>query len=404
MTAKVLRPQSAPDARLHHIDGIRALAALWVVCNHVWLTIYPTVGAPSNPHGLLAVTTGWMIYGHFAVIVFIVVSGYSLAISTTANGHRLPGSFTTFLRRRFTRIVLPYWGALLISLVLATTVLKTMTGTHWDSALPVTIQGALLHVGLLQDTASPAQINHAMWSIAIEWHLYLLFPLILLLRRRIGLLATTALAVAVGAFVSSLFDGGLTLWAEANLLGCFAIGIAAREIVTLDGALRLSQRHTIDPSWRTAAAVSTAGVVALVIWFGSVRAMQSNTLLEPLVGAATGCLLVALGCDRASTLRRALSWKPLVVVGSFSYSLYLLHAPLLQLIWQYAMRPLRLPLHNGYALAALLALGIPLSILVGWIYFQLVERRCMPRQIRICAAPIASSAVRADPRSRAEIS
>ena len=159
-----------------------------MVGNHAWLTVYPTVGAADNPHGLLGAVTTWMVYGHFAVVAFIVVSGYSLAISTTANGARLRGGFPAFLRRRFTRIVLPYWGALALSLALATTAISADTGTHWDAALPVTVKGVVLHVLLLQDFALTGQINHALWSIALEWHIYFLFPLILWLRRRLGLL------------------------------------------------------------------------------------------------------------------------------------------------------------------------------------------------------------------------
>ena len=65
------------------------------------------------------------------------------------------------------------------------------------------------------------------------------------------------------------------------------------------------------------------------------------------------------------------------MVGAYSYSLYLLHAPVLQLVWQYLLRPLGLPLHDGPALAWLLLFGVPTSLLVGWSFYRVVERPCM---------------------------
>lgn len=355
-------------SRLEHLDGLRAVLSLWVVGNHAWLTIYPTVGTADNPHGLLGLATTWMVYGHFAVVAFIVVSGYSLAISTTANGGRLRGGFFVFLRRRFTRIVLPYWGALAVSLVLATTLIGTRTGTHWDAALPVTVKGVVLHALLLQDFALTGQINHALWSIALEWHIYFFFPLILLLRRQFGLLQATFGVVLVGLLVSALHNGGLTLWDEANFFGCFALGVAARE---------LSVRTSPLP-WDLLAGGLLGGFAVVAGILGTLRAAeQSNTLLEPLFGLGIGALLVALSQERSDWLRRGLSWRPLSMVGASSYSLYLLHAPVLQLVWQYLLRPLGLPLHDGPALAWLLLFGVPTSLLVGWSFYRVVERPCM---------------------------
>jgi peptidoglycan/LPS O-acetylase OafA/YrhL len=120
-----------------------------------------------------------------------------------------------------------------------------------------------------------------------------------------------------------------------------------------------------------------AGVVGLCV---ATRAGElSNTLTEPLVATATGGLLIALAGDGAKRLRTVLSGRALASIGSFSYSIYLLHAPVLQLVWQYVMRPLGLPLHDGYALAVLLAVGIPASLGVGWAFYLAIEQSCQPR-------------------------
>lgn len=390
-----MTPQAKPDSRLHYLDGLRALAALWVVCNHVWLTIYLDPARPI-PHGILAALTDWMALGHFAVVAFIVLSGYSLAIGPIKNGYRLKGGSATFLRRRARRILIPYWGALLLSVILALTVLRHRTGTHWDRAIPVSGRGVLAHLLLLQDVRYPAQINHAMWSIAIEWHIYFLFPLLLLLCRRIGLVGATAAFVVAGVVVSHAFpNDGLLLWSEANLIGAFAMGVAGCEVASRGGRLALGNRH-VTPPW----ALITVALMVLILGVLATRdlaraASGSNLLLEPLVGAGMACLLITLAQPSSARLRAALSIKPLVWIGAFSYSLYLLHAPLVQLVWEYGLKPTGLPVDGGGALGYLLVGSLVLSIAVAWLYFLAVERHCMPREMRTAverelASPVGS--------------
>ena len=78
------RPSSRQ--RLAGLDGIRGLAALYVVINHVFLRAFP--GYPVDHAPFWA---GWFIYGRFAVVVFIVLSGFSLALSPARHGWRLDG-------------------------------------------------------------------------------------------------------------------------------------------------------------------------------------------------------------------------------------------------------------------------------------------------------------------------
>ena len=99
--------------RVEWLDGVRALAASFVVLHHVWLMSFN--GFPDNNGPWL---TGWLAYGHLAVAVFIVISGFSLTLSPSRHGYSLSEGGWGFLRRRFWRIVPPYWAALVISAAL----------------------------------------------------------------------------------------------------------------------------------------------------------------------------------------------------------------------------------------------------------------------------------------------
>ena len=87
------------------------------------------------------------------------------------------GGILTFLKRRSQRILPTYYAALALSLLLIWLFIGTVTGTHWDKSLPVTFNGTMVHLLMLQDIESRSQIYHVLWSVALEWHIYFLFPL-----------------------------------------------------------------------------------------------------------------------------------------------------------------------------------------------------------------------------------
>src|SRR2546423_9983249 len=149
-----------PRQRLAGLDGVRGLAALFVVVNHVSLRAFP--GSPVNRAPFWA---GWFIYGRFAVVVFIVLSGFSLALSPAGHGWRLDG-LSRFARRRARRILPAYWAALVFSLVVAWLVVA-QPGEGVPGA-----KSALVNGLLVQNVVGAPSPNRAFWSMAVEAQLY----------------------------------------------------------------------------------------------------------------------------------------------------------------------------------------------------------------------------------------
>src|ERR1700759_5039774 len=112
-TSPVLAPRDLPDRstdgaaprRVAGLDGVRGLAAVYVLMFHCWLLTFPGFPANSGP-----VWSGVFMYGRLAVVFFLALSGFSLALSPAAKGWRL-GGVATFARRRAWRILPPYWAA-----------------------------------------------------------------------------------------------------------------------------------------------------------------------------------------------------------------------------------------------------------------------------------------------------
>src|ERR1700742_370608 len=221
----------APRPRIAGLDGIRGLAALYVVINHVFLRAFP--GYPVDHAPFWA---AWLIYGRFAVVVFIVLSGFSLALSPARRGWRLGGA-AGFARRRARRILPAYWAALAFSLAVAWLIVP-QPGRGVPDLMSVVVNGLLI-----QNIVGAPSPNTAFWSIAFEAQLYVLLPVLLLLIRWRGALtmvATVTLVVAlvgiVGPHVARLDT--FVIESAPDLAALFALGIVSAGIVGAGAARR----------------------------------------------------------------------------------------------------------------------------------------------------------------------
>ena len=123
------------------LDGVRAIAALWVVLSHLWIIPFGM-----NAHdGWLGRLTNWTLYSHFAVDVFIVVSGFCLILPVARTG-ALEGGAWPFFRRRARRILPPFYAALVFSV--AAVLAVQALGHH---ALSVDKPALLANIFLVQD-------------------------------------------------------------------------------------------------------------------------------------------------------------------------------------------------------------------------------------------------------------
>lgn len=296
------------------LDGIRGLAALFVVMNHIFLRAWPGYPVDHAPFWAAA-----FIYGRFAVVVFIVLSGFSLGLAPAASGWRFD-SVAEFARRRAWRILPPYWAALAFSLGM-TWFVVAQPGWAAPDGRSVVVYGLLV-----QDAVPAAIPNRAFWSIAIEAQLYVLLPLLLLFIRRLGAVAMVAVVSAV-VVTMGVLGQHLAVWRDAvvrftpDLAVLFAIGVLAAGIV------RTSERARSRP-WGLFALGASLPPVALIIAEGSTWTVDNLFWVDLAWGPALGCLLAAVATGRPRSLVRVLDGRPLRSLGSFSYSLYLTHAPI----------------------------------------------------------------------------
>jgi peptidoglycan/LPS O-acetylase OafA/YrhL len=359
----------ARRVHLAYLDGIRGWAAIFVAIHHIWqfVVMRPDIAHPPRWFSAMAVFK----YGQYAVVIFIVLSGYCLMLPAARSASsELAGGVGGFLQRRARRILVPYYAALALSLLLVAFVPRILEPTDPTFALG----NLVTHVALVHNWFPHYQwtIDPPMWSIAVEWQIYFVFALLLLpLWRRFGPLATVGAAFALGllpVFVGYQF-------ASPWFLGLFAFGMLAAAINFAPG---VDYGPTQPTAWEKLA-IALAIVVAALTG-AKIPALESpHPLIETVLGLATAAFLIAstrrlqLG-QRPSFVARVFEHPISMKLGLFSYSIYLVHCPVL--------RALNLPLRDNHvaavpSFAVLVLVALPTAVLVSYVFHRIFERPFM---------------------------
>lgn len=385
VTRAVPSTQTPRDVgRLPALDGVRGLAALVVVIYHASLIARPFVDGDLSRWLWTAVTESPLklpFAGTEAVQVFFVLSGVVVTLPALREGFSWPGYYVS----RVLRLYLPVWAAIVLSMLLITLVprdpAKVSEGS-WvvDTNQLTTDWWAAARDATLVVKGYPT-IN-ALWSLRWELAFSVLLPIFvviaLALRRHVWLAAAGCAAIMVAA---RLADDGEDLVEPAIYLPAFLLGCLI--------AVRLPQLREWSAQRRRPllwAGVTAASATVLIgSWLGRPIFPQDSTGFRILLGlaavGAAGLIVVAIGSRTAERLLQA-GWARWL--GAISFSLYLVHIPVL----------VTLTFAWGDAAWPLVALvGIPLSLVVGWVFLRLVERpahtlaRAAGRKARALTSP-----------------
>lgn len=386
-------PQTHDVPRLAFLDGIRGIAALYVALHHAALMI-----PPQGLAGPVVIVRFLLRHGHSAVAVFIVLSGYCLMLPAACDrsGHGHPAfDFHAFLRRRARRILPPYFGALLFCWILIASMpdLGQPHRSPWDRALPATEPGIVAsHLFLVHNLSERwiFKIDPPMWSVATEWQIYLLFPVLLGLWRRSGIAAAIAAGFAVGYAVAALaipLENSALRELCPWFAGLFALGMAAALASHGDRSRGGTLPGSVGP-----VAVGL-GLVALILAGLALAGTDDRNFMiaDPIVGVVMAGLLVRwsrraaprTGASRLPLLR-LLEGRWAVTLGAISYSLYLIHYPLLAVSnailrrWQWGPEA---------RLWALVLGASPVILLAASLFHRVFERPFLSAQWRATAVP-----------------
>lgn len=359
LMANTLNHTVLHGSRLPELDALRGVAALVVLVHHALVMLGPIdfidgtlIGRAT--HTLLNFSFFRVLeFGRGPVLFFFVLSGYVLTRALLKNGS--PGLFA-FAAQRCVRLLIPVTASVLLSCALYYLVadplllqgpLANHSLTIWSK--PPDVAAVIREVALLQTNQDPTRLNNVLWSLAHEWRLTLLLPLVLLFRNRIWLmLALATVATGFGAMFSAgenFVMLGPELHGSIVASAYFALSIASGAALALAGPV-----PTLSREQRIAASI---GVIMLVGMTSDLAVYLASVLLIVLA-------------QQPGRFQQILRWRPLLWLGQVSFSLYLIHA-LIMVAWLcllYGMLPV-------WAIAVS---GALLALLATSVFFRCVER------------------------------
>jgi peptidoglycan/LPS O-acetylase OafA/YrhL len=367
------------SGRLHFLDGLRGLACFYVLLFHA---SSPHIPYPGELGPVMHFVRTCVSRGHFSVVFFIVLSGYSIMLPIARAGtQQLNGGFANYARRRGRRILPPYFVALLGSAALivvynAISQRQALGTPVVDDALSA---GSVVSHLLLVHNVSfdwAFRINGPLWSVATEWQIYFVFALLLLpLWRRTNSAVAVVAAWLLGSLPFFLLPASKNLfWAAPWFLGSFVLG-AWGACVGSSPSYQGSWWQKRAP-WGSFAWLAFVVIVALV---ATGRADSWNMPLVDLIVSLFALFIINACADRTTNLPsgdqtwlvRLLSSRALVYLGGFSYSLYLIQHPVLRLAEKVVAK---LTSTHDANIQVHLIVVVPITIAVAWLFAELFER------------------------------
>ncbi|MFC7404680.1 acyltransferase family protein [Georgenia alba] len=341
------------------IQGLRAVAVLLVLLYHA--------GLP------------WVSGGYVGVDIFFVISGF-LITSHIVREVDLKGrlDLVAFYARRARRILPAALAVLAVSMVVAYLVIPPFEreGLLQDAAATALYVPNMLFA--VQDTdylasEAPSIFQH-YWSLGIEEQFYLFWPVVLTMVLKFLGHRRWALWAAVGGLVAASFVGCLALMSVSESWAFFALptrawelGVGALVAIAVSRGVRVSSPVGGVAAWGGLAAAAAAGFLLT-----DATSFPGVATLLPVLGTAAVILCGTARLSPAWLLER----RPMQFVGAISYSLYLVHWPMV-LIPQTAVEG-SLP---EWLKVALSALAVP----VAYLCYRFVETpfRRAPSRTRV---------------------
>ena len=353
--------------RLEAIDGLRGVACLMVVAHHCYFHggryAYPELNIGSWKTIALSQI---LFYGYSGVELFFVLSGFCLAYPIL---NRLPQTpnWRRYFVSRIRRIYPPFLIAMVLFGICAWLIQYLQVEPFFSArvlAIPSFRQFiySILFISL--------SFNTSFWTLCVEWRWYFVLPLLITLYFRFKMLGILAFTTSVSLFYVFFIQSSNSEQVKFLLsplplfLPVFALGIWSAELATSKHKSTGTDFIIQNIRW---------GCLASLFFLLIVVPREPNLNLTFSRAIPFGLLyfFVVLAAIYDPVIRQILSWKPLVILGEFSYSLYLIHLPLIHAAYSVTQK-----LNWSPATQFLFYQGafLPFCILLGYLFYQVAEK------------------------------
>ncbi len=354
--------------RYHALDSLRGVAAFIVVIYHC-LLVFPVLetalvgygtsvyAMPDFRTALLTLFPLRMLWaGREAVIFFFVLSGFVLTLPFV--GER-PPRYASFVVKRFFRLYLPFAIMIIAAAGVWAAIapqerpnLSDWFASSWsETPAPSVVLRHLSMTGYMS-------LNNVSWTLVIEWRVALLFPLLVLMARLSPMATIIGALGLVAGYMLSADTPSIHIPYTVYYFIYFVMGILVA--LYLEPFLAWIRRR------------ESAGTIALWIAFYVLFNLRWLTPFGiPVVDIGNGlaaALIIGLVLT-SPRLQNLLTMRPLLWLGTVSYSLYLVHVPLLMAVIHLA--PQGIPAHLAVLIVP------PASLLAAYAFYRIIEHPSM---------------------------
>ncbi len=365
---------STPTRHFAFLDGIRGWAALAVLLYHL------RIDRPEKDL-VLSRIPDWVLdalgAGNLGVAVFFVLSGLVIAYSLRANletsqsetvdfenrsnteGDRPAFDAVNFITRRIVRLTPPYHAAIVVALLFALGAALEGGHDYLPGGAPFGTVRLFTHLIYAQELFGFVNFNDVFWTLSIELQFYLVFAALVFAQDRLGRVrrpaATLPILYGVSAAISLLWPFGL-LGDDSRAVWFMPLWYSF-----LLGVLIFARWRRQIPAW--------ALVVYLVLLTVAPLVSGRNGRFAWVSVATTALLWIAVERKR---LGRWLSDRASQFLGRVSYSLYLIHTPVLGAALVAMAKVLGEPTAGKQLLGIVVAVVV--SLVAAEVFYRAIER------------------------------
>ncbi|NVK33329.1 MAG: acyltransferase [Rhodobacteraceae bacterium] len=288
------------------IDGLRAIAVLPVVFNHAGFDLFKG--------------------GFIGVDIFFVISGFLITSILLTDLDTQRFSLLRFYDRRMRRILPALFLVIAACFIFGYLWMPSIQLREFSRSV-VAVNLFISNFFFMDgngyfDTAQHLRPLLHTWSLAIEEQFYLVFPPILYLSWKFA--PRLLVPILFGAAVASLATAQL-LGPNTPNVNYFSPFSRAWELI-VGSLLAIAVKKEVCFKERWNNSLSAVGLVTILFSINFVDSRFTYPGLWTLLPVVGTALVIAFG-NRNTLVGRVLSFKPLVVVGLISYSMYLWHQP-----------------------------------------------------------------------------
>lgn len=355
-------------SRVECLDGLRALAAMWVLVGHCLLLTgwrVPILGEPDLGVDLFIMLSGFLMVFHYQ-------------LRQDKEPWQRPETWLKFWTRRYFRIAPLFYVMLFLALALGPYLYESRTviddflvrshqapERYLDSGLKNIFAHLLFLFGLLPNFAYRTALPD--WSLGLEMQFYAVFPAVMLLVRRLDWIRSAVLIAALG---------GLVVFAMGQMSVHFPMPsfLALKMQVFLCGMLLAGVLHASRP--RPILYLAVAMLLAALPYggeYGLGKLLIREVLVMGFFALVLYRMLPGMAGVAAARVATTLGNRFFHLMGELSFSIYLIHLLVLQPVAAFVITQYGHDLVAPLRFAIVLLIVLPTVSLLSWITYNLIE-------------------------------